>query len=280
MRTRVNALLACGAFLVLLSYAGAVNALTEIRVGGTGMASLLLERLATSYQSVSSNVVVRTVHPPLGSAGSLRALSAGLLDVAVISSPMHPHQRAQPYTGLNSASPWIVTPMVFSGRDLPESFKLTSNQIIDIYAGKVSHWSDGGLIRLITRPIQESDTKILKGVSPEMDQAVSKAMSRIGISVAENDIFNQKMLEKTPGSFGMIALGQIRLTGSSLKPAILNGIEPNSANLQIGRYPISKSLYIVLSNSAGPDAKAFVKFLQNPTTLRRLEKQGFVAINH
>lgn len=280
MWIRANRLLAYGAFLALLSYAGVVHALTEVRVGGTGMATLLLDRLATSYQSVSSSVVIRTIHPPLGSAGSLRALSAGLLDVAVISSPMHGQQRAQPYAGLDFVSPWVITPMVFTGRDLAESTRLTTNQITDIYAGKFSHWADGGLIRLITRPVQESDTAILKGISNEMDQAVSKAMSRIGISVAENDIFNQQMLEKTPGSFGMIALGQIKLTGSSLKPASLNGIEPTAANLQTHAYPISKTLYIVMSGSAGSDAKAFVKFLQNSRTLRMLEKQGFFAISN
>jgi len=133
---------------------------------------------------------------------------------------------------------------------------------------------------LVTRPKEETDTKILKEASKDMAQATEQAMARLGLSVAENDLVNQQMLERTPGSFGMIALGQIKLSGSSLKPASLNGIEPSVANLRAGTYPLSKPLYIVVSRSAGPQVKAFAQYLKAPATLRMLEQNGFIAIEH
>jgi len=265
--------------LVLLGCLGTAQALTEIRVGGTGVGTLVLDRLAESYQVVSPDVAVRPVHPPLGSLGGLRALSAGVLDVAVVS--LSPGQQLVPlHAASDEGTPWVATPMVFTGRDLPAGTKLTLNQVNDIYLGKTTHWPKGGLIRLVTRPKEETDTKILKEASKDMAQATEQAMARLGLSVAENDLVNQQMLERTPGSFGMIALGQIKLSGSSLKPASLNGIEPSVANLRAGTYPLSKPLYIVVSRSAGPQVKAFAQYLKAPATLRMLEQNGFIAIEH
>jgi len=236
--------------LVLLGCLGTAQALTEIRVGGTGVGTLVLDRLAASYRTVSPQVVVRTVYPPLGSLGGLRALSAGVLDIAVIS--LSPGQQLAPLPAASDeVMPWVATPMVFTGRDLPVGSRFTLHQVSDIYAGKTTRWPRGGLIRLVTRPKEETDTRILKESSKDMAQATEQAMVRLGVSIAENDLVNQQMLERTPGSFGTIALGQIRLSGSSLKPALLNGIEPSLANLRAGTYPLSKPLYIVIPRFAG-----------------------------
>lgn len=264
---------------LLAGWGVAAQAVTEIHVGGTGMGTLVLDRLAVSYRSTSPQVVVKTIHPPLGSSGGLRALSAGVLDIAVIS--LSPGQQlAQLHAGSDFVTPWVATPMVFTGRDLPAGSRFTLRQVSDIYAGKATHWPQGGPIRLVTRPREETDTKILKESAKDMEQVVEQAMARLGMSVAENDLINQQMLERTPGSFGMIALGQIRMTGSPLKPAALNGVEPSVANLQSGTYPMSKPLYIVLPRSAGAEARAFVQYLKTSTTLRMLEQHGFAPLEH
>jgi phosphate transport system substrate-binding protein len=264
--------------LVLLGCLGTAQALTEIRVGGTGVGTLVLDRLAASYRTVSPQVVVRTVYPPLGSSGGLRALSAGVLDIAVIS--LSPGQQLAPLPAASDeVMPWVATPMVFTGRDLPVGSRFTLHQVSDIYAGKTTRWPRGGLIRLVTRPKEETDTRILKESSKDMAQATEQAMVRLGVSIAENDLVNQQMLERTPGSFGTIALGQIRLSGSPLKPALLNGIEPSLTNLRAGTYPLSKPLYIVVPRFAGAEARAFVQFLKTAATLRMLEQQGFVPID-
>jgi phosphate transport system substrate-binding protein len=266
------------AVLALLGCLGTTHALTEIRVGGTGVGTLVLDRLAASYRTISPQVVVKTIHPPLGSSGGLRALSAGVLDVAVIS--LSPGQQLAPlHAASDEVTPWVATPMVFTGKDLSGGSKFTLHQVSDIYAGKTTRWPQGGLIRLVTRPKEETDTKILKEASKEMEQATEQAMVRLGMSIAENDLINQQMLERTPGSFGTIALGQIRLSGSSLKPASLNGIEPSLANLRAGAYPLSKPLYIVVPHAAGAEVRAFVQYLKTAATLHMLEQQGFVPMD-
>ena len=249
----------------------------EIRVGGTGVGTLLLERMVEAYRAVKHDARVRTILPPMGSSGSLRALSAGAVDLAVVT--FAPGQQNSPLLDSSAVViPWVVTPMVFTGRDLPKGMKFTLTQVADIYAGRWGQWPDGSPIRLITRTETESDTRLLRAVSPAMNEAVGVALSRLGLPVAENDLLNQQMLERTPGSFGMLALGQITLTKSVLKPAELDGTEPTVDNLRSGMYRLTKPLYIVLPRNPSKEVIAFSDYLQSHGSLRMLERMNFTPI--
>lgn len=248
-----------------------------VKVGGTGVGSVVLAHVLEDFQRSHPQHAIQLVMPPMGSAGSLRALAAGSIQLAVVSFP--PGQQVPGVaTWSSSVLPWITTPLVFTGRDLPPGTDLTTAQVAELYAGRTGRWPDGKRVRLITRTELETDTRLLRAWSTELDQAVQIALKRLGQPVAENDVDNQALLERTPGSFGAIALGQLMLTRSPLRPARFNGVAPTPANLQAGDYGLGKGLYLVVPKESGAAVRDLVKHLQSGQVLAPLRAQGFVPL--
>ena len=248
-----------------------------ISVGGTGTGTLLIQRVVDAYSKSRRGVQVTAVMPPLGSNGGLRAVSAGAIQIAVVTFPtIHAAQSENVAAG--KAIPWARTPFVFTGRDLPSGTKLQMGQVANIYAGRVTEWQDGKQVRLITRTERESDTRILRAISPEMNEAVTLSLKRSGLPFAENDIDNQQLLERTPGSFGAIGLGQVLLTESPLKPASLNGVQPSMKSLQSGAYPLEKPLFLVISSTPSAVTLDLVQYLQSPEAMKIVGRYGFIPM--
>jgi len=271
-RWRLLMLLAVG-----LALGGNVQAQETIRIGGTGFGTLLIQRILDAGPKPRPNVQAMAVTPPLGSNGGLRALAAGTIQISVVSIPS-----SYPDNAINSGNslsfPWTRTPFVFTGRGAASGAALTRGQIADIYAGRVAQWPGGEPIRLVTRTDRESDTRLLRTISPEIDAAVTLAHKRIGMPFAENDLDNQDLLERTPGSFGTIGLGQLLLAGSPLKPATLDGVAPTAANLRASVYRVEKPLYLVVAKTPSAATEEFVQYLRSPAVLRMIERFGFVPM--
>ena len=243
-----------------------------VRVGGTGLGSLLLQKIAD--QEDVGGYRIQVMMPPLGSAGGLRALAANAIDVAIVTIPP-----ANPTATSNDSTyrviPWLKTPFVFTGRDVSDSFKLDFHQIAAIYAGRMTVWPDGKPVRLVTRSERESDTRLLREFSKDLDLALSEAIKRTGMPFAENDLENQQQLERISGSFGAIGLGQLRLTGSQLKALSFDGVTPSADTLDKGNYRLAKPFFLVISKTPPPSLLRFIAHLQSPEVIRKVRKYEF-----
>ena len=256
-----------------------VAAQDTINIGGTGTGTLLIQHLVESYAKLHPNIEIKPIMPPMGSNGGLRALAAGAIQIAVVTFPAtYP---AKPDTSsANIETPWVKTPFVFTGRDVTNETKLSLAQVASYYSGRTNQWPDGKPVRLITRTERESDTRILRAISPDMDAAVVTALKRTGMPFAENDFDNQELLEKAPGSLGTIALGQILLTKSPLKPAILDGVTPSKESLQIGTYHHEKPLYLITSKTPSAATLDFIKYLKSPDVMKLVSKFEFIPMQN
>lgn len=98
-------------FLCLLWIPPAADA-EPVRVGGTGSGSVLMQRLSQVYQQTDPSAKVIVIMPPLSSGGSIRALSAGKIDLAIVGRPLKAEEAAMP--GLGRAFEYVRTPLVFA----------------------------------------------------------------------------------------------------------------------------------------------------------------------
>ena len=273
MKHVLSSLLAVAA----LSLAGDGTAQNVIRVGGTGTGTLLVQNLIPAYLKSHPDVQVNAINPPLGSNGALRALDAGAIQIAIVSIPSSFPPLLQD-AGATMNIPWARTPFIFTGRDVVAGTKMTISQVAGIYSGSVTQWPGGVPIRLVTRTDRETDTRLLRAVSAEMNAALTKASKRLGMPFAENDYDNQTLLEKTAGSFGGIALGQLRLSNSPLNPVTLDGVAPSSQNLLAGQYRIEKPLYLIVAKASSAPTLDFIKYLQSPETMKMLGRFEFISM--
>lgn len=276
-----NAAWARCSFLLLtaisLTFSDCAVAEEIIRVGGTGTGMLLIQRASKSYAKLRPDVQVQAVMPPLGGNGGLRALAAGAVQITIVSIPaMYPAKPDE--MGENKIIPLARTPFVFTGHGITSATKLTLKQVADIYSGSLTQWPDGQPIKLVTRTERESDARILRAISPEMETAMLLSLKRAGMLFAENDFDNQRMLEQTAGSFGMVGLGQLLLTDSPLKPFSLDGVSPSPESLQSGAYRWEKPMYLVIPKTPSAATLEFVQYLQSPGFMKSIRPYGFIPM--
>ena len=243
-----------------------------ITVGGTGSATPLIEQFARAYQSLKPEVSVKVIEPPMGSNGSIRAVLAGAIDLAMSGKPLAEAEKAQ------GGQDWELgrTPFLVVTSKQPQPPGFTFEQLAAIYGGKVTAWADGSPIRLVLRSPTESDTLILRQMSPAMDRAVETALARPGLPVAANDLENVGLLEKTPGSLGTTNLGLLQSRGGQLQALPLNGVAPTLAALTRGTYPHSKSLYLARGPKLSPAAQGFLEFALSAAGQEMLNRAGYL----
>lgn len=260
---------------VLLGGLGACEtwAQDEVRVGGSGAGSVVMQYMVEQYAKRLPTPSARVVMPPLGTAGGLAALDAGLIQVAVLGRAPLPGEAID-----STTTAWARTPFVLVGRDVPAGTNLSSHDVSAILLGKTTHWPNGQVIRLVLRPLLNPDTPNLRAMGIDIDASLTLAQQRVGIPFSTNDVDNQQLLERTAGAFGTMALGHLRMVSHTLKPLSFNGVEPSVSNLLKGRYVHQKAFYLTVSTKPSTATLRFVAYLQSPQAWAILSPLGFAPL--
>lgn len=243
-----------------------------LKIGGTGAALKSIAQVAAAYQKKHPGVRV-VIPPSLGSTGGIKAVLAGILNVGLSSRPLTEAEASQGAVAVEyGRSPLLlVTSYQSSG------VNLTLKQLASLYTGEITSFPDGTPIRLIMRPEVEIDLHLIRGLSPEMDQAVQKAQSREGMIMAVNDQDNGDILERIRGAIGWMTLVQLMSEGRLLIPLPLDHIVPNHENFASGKYPLFKSFSVVTGTAPTPMVKSFLEFLTSAQGRKILLKNGYVV---
>ncbi len=255
--------------LLLLCWATAGLHAQEIKVGGTGGALGTMKLMAQSFTRQYPQMKV-TVLPSLGSGGGIRALLSGAVDLALSSRALTPSEVKAGALGLEYAR----TPFVFATALNNPAVGLTTRELVDIYSGKTSHWPDGSRIRIILRPVGDSDSAMIKDLSPEMRAAKEQSEQRAGMAFAVTDQDAVDALERVPGALGPSTLAQIIAEGRELKSLRFNGVEPTAAALANGSYPLYKSLLLVTGPHPSEQVRQFVAFVRSAQGRQILQQNG------
>lgn len=231
----------------------------SIRVNGSGSALYVMKPLIKAYAQAHPGVRVE-MEKPLGSSGAIKALLAGMLDIAVSSKVLQPDEMSQ---GCISIEYGKMPLAVVAGKNVLRK-NVTTKELEDIYSGKVLKWANSEPVRLILRPDADIDTKILEGLSPGMGKAVRVAHVRRGMIVAVTDPESDEMVARIPGSLGAAALSAIMVEKASFRVLALNGIMPSVGNLANGTYPLAKDIRFVTTRNSSPALRRFINFIYSP----------------
>jgi phosphate transport system substrate-binding protein len=239
-------------------------------LGGVGSLTPAIRQLAEAFHRQNPDIAVSVVEPPLGSFGSMRALAAGRIDIAVLGRPTRPEEGA-------AAFPWLETPLVLAtnGGRFDE---LGRREIADVYAGRRVAWPDGRPLRLVLRGAHESELTTLRTMSPEIDAAVGIALRRVGLPIAENDLDALDLLTRMPGSFGTTSLGLISASGRPLTVLPIDGVRPSLAAMADGTYPWRRTYFLVTGAQPSPATRAFRAYLTSPAAAAILRRVDYAPV--
>jgi phosphate transport system substrate-binding protein len=260
---------------VLLCSSGsrsAADAGEVIRIGGTGGALGGMKEVATAFRKKHPEITITFV-PSLGSSGGIKAVLANALDLALSSRSLSEDERKK---GAVDAE-YATTPFIFVSSRKGGGADLTLENLAAIYRGDMKTWPDGTPIRLILRPVNDTDNIYLRNMSPAMDPAVTAALSRAGMVTAITDQENADMIGGVRGGFGASTLAQVIAEHRPLKVLRLNGVTPSLAALRDGSYPYSKCFSVISSGQAGQGVRTFLDFLKSPEGRAVLVRTGHVA---
>jgi phosphate transport system substrate-binding protein len=241
----------------------------EIKIGGTGAALATMQLLADAYARSHPGTQI-TVLRSLGSNGGIKAVLAGNIQIAVTARAL---TEAETQQGAGQIE-YGRTPFVFATAASNKVTGVTTRELADIYAGRTEQWPDGTKIRLVLRPVGDSDSEMIKAISPEVREAKTAAEQRKGMAFAVSDQDSADALEKIPGAFGASTLAQLLTEKRALKALRFDDVEPNAKNIDNGSYPLYKRLYLATSAKTPLAAHQFVAFVQSAPGRAILRRTG------
>jgi phosphate transport system substrate-binding protein len=255
--------------LSLPALSGSCLAADPIRINGSGSALDMMKPLVKAYLKANPGVSI-AMEKPLGSSGALKALLAGALDIVVSSKRLKPEDAAK---GAQLREYGRTPFAIVTEKSVPKQ-NITTAELEQIYAGKVSKWPNGESIRLVLRPKEDVDSYLLIGLSAGMKEALTLAQSRPGMVVAVTDPEAYETVVKTPGGIGATGLTSIITEKLPLNVLSLNGVKPTTRNLVNGSYPLSKEIGFVTTPRTTPAALKFLEFVYSPKGRSIAERSG------
>ncbi len=261
-------------FMIAVTFPYTAYAGEVLKIGGVGSALGTMKLLGNAFEKKNPGVEV-DVLPSLGSSGAVKALSKDAIDIGLIGRPMKDEEKI---LGL-SVTEYAKTPFIFVTKKEINISNITHDEIVKIFNGEALKWPDGERIRLVLRPAGDSDTLIVKKISPEISAAMDIALSRQGMIMALTDQENADMTEKTAGSFGSSTLTQIISEKRHLNILNYNGVVPSVKTLSNGKYPLFKPIFIITKPEPSKLVRKFLDFIRSSEGKRILEESGNLVVD-
>lgn len=258
--------------VLFLMTPGFCLAAETITINGSGSALDMMKPLIAAFQKTDKNVHI-IMEKPLGSSGGIKALLAGALDIAMSSRPLKPEELAM---GVQLQQ-YGKTPLVIITGTKVRTKNVTIRELEDIYSGKTTTWQDGENIRVILRPQEDIDSKILGAFSPGMAAAMNAARSRPGMIIAVTDPEACTAVIKTPGGVGATGMTSIIVEKLPVVSVSLNGVAASPQALASGAYPLAKEISIVTTRKTSHAAQKLISFMNSPQGRAIAAKNGVLV---
>jgi phosphate transport system substrate-binding protein len=246
----------CCLLALFLLFPAICLALDTVTVNGSGSCLDMMKPMIAAFQKNNKNIRV-VMEKPLGSSGALKAMLAGSLDITLSSRPLKPEEVAK---GAQNQI-YGYTPLVIIAEKNVKKSDITTKELEEIYTGTRTTWPNGETIRLVMRPSEDIDSKILSALSPGMTVAMTAARSRSGMVVAVTDPEAYSTVAKFPGGLGATGMTSIITEKLPVTSLTLNGVKASPKTLASGAYLLSKEISIVTTAKTPPAAKKLVNFI-------------------
>jgi phosphate transport system substrate-binding protein len=246
--------------------------------GSTTMVALIKE-LRNAYAQVNPNIPTTFGVPDGKPGGTDKGIQNLINNSTVIAASSRPLKPNEAQAGLQLVPIAKDAVAVVVGSNNPFKGNLTLAQLRDIYAGKITNWSQvGGAnspIKVINRATTSGTRSLFQDVvmlgepfAPDsanfitwpQDEttAILRTIGNNGISYATvSQVSQQEIVRSVP----------------------IDGKSPLDPNVvKSGEYPISRSLFLAVRKQTSPAVKQFVELALAPQGQQVVQRLGFVPI--
>ncbi|BAZ07070.1 phosphate ABC transporter substrate-binding protein [Calothrix sp. NIES-3974] len=234
---------------------------TNIRIDGSTSMVTINENIKAGFSSQYPGVNVNTA--ARGTDAGIQALLSGQIDIAAISRPLTPTEKAQ---GLVETPIAIDAIAIVVGRNNPFNGNLTRQQVSDIFQGKINTWSavngSGGTIKVINRPSISGTYKTFQ------ELVLNGGNFGTGANITSLPTDGSTILFQALGNDGIGYATYAQARGQSTVRVIpIDGLNPDSP-----AYPYTRQLYYAYKNPARTEVQQFMNYVTSPAGQQALAR--------
>jgi phosphate transport system substrate-binding protein len=260
-------------FVLFLGMSVQAAEIQKLTITGASTLAPLVAEIGKRFERLNPNTRI-----DVQSGGSSRGLAdarSGIANIGMVSRALKPEEAdvqgaIVAYDG--------VSVILHASNPVRE---MTSEQIKAVFTGQVTNWKDiGGKDQKITVVNKAEGRSTLEVFSGYFGLKNSEIKSQVVIGDNQQGI---KTVAGNSGAIGYVSIGAAEYEVTSKTPIKLlglNGILANSANVQAGRFPLSRPLNLVTKSKADGLEKRFIEFARSAAVDDLVKAQFFVPIAH
>ncbi len=278
LRTLIVPVLLAYLFLLFSSNATAasLDSFAELQgnisiAGGTAHTPIMNEAKARIEQ-FNRNILILVRGG--GSTYGIQQAGKGLVDIGNAGRSLKPAEKEK--YNLESI-PLAVDALVIVVHPSNPVSKLGSDTLRSIFLGKIKNWQEvGGIDKSITVYSRDpgSGTKAVFIKKFLKEEPVESAQ------ILSNHYQMKVAITMDKAAIGYMSTGIVEKT--KVKPLGLDGVEPTLENIQTGRYPLSRTLYMNINADKAKVTKLtkrFIQYMIGPDMKPVIKKAGFISRN-
>ena len=252
-----------------LSGCSGANSSETLTVAGSTTVLPIAEMAAEGFEEeTGTNVLVSG----LGSSAGIEAVINGTADIATSSRSLTADESEHELVETVIAHDGIA---VIVSPDNPVT-GLTTDQLRDIYAGKITNWSEVGgedlEIQVVNRDEASGTREAFRSIVMG-DTAFDRSAAVLPGTGQVRDV-----VSRTPGAIGYISIGFVEsdYASTTVKALSIDGVEATEDNVESGEYPISRDLYFFTNGDPQGAAYDYISYVLSDEMSQTIRDAGYI----
>lgn len=261
--------------VVLVFLASSTVFAEQLLIPGTGANEIILGELAAAFNAENPGHEV-IIPPSVGSGGAIRLVGTDKNIIGRVARPIKDNEVKYGLESLVFAKDMVV----FAVGAKVGIHELSSQQLADVFSGKVENWQDVGgndtLVRLLIR--EPEDSSLLK-IKEKL-----AIFREITFSDRAKMLFHDYEMVNALNKFTTVIGWLTKASMAGVDPSVtlikVNGIAPTQENVYDGKYPLTLEYGLVYKKgNLNGLARKFVDFIFSSKGSRVLVEKGLVPVN-
>jgi len=250
----------------------------KITVKGSDTMVILAQKWAEVYMKTNAEVVIQVTGG--GSGTGISALINGSTDICNSSRPLKRSEMdklKERYNTMGIEIPCAKDGITIFLHESNPVKELSLKQLSDIYSGRVTNWKQVGgpdaNIKLYGRENSSGTYVFFKDEVVKTDYA-SNCQTLPGTAAVVNAVKNDKNGIGYGGAAYAVGVKHCKVKKDDSSPAV----EPTAENIKAGTYPISRYLYMYMTNRPTGEIKTYVDWILSPAGQSLVTELGYFPV--
>ncbi|HPJ30981.1 MAG TPA: phosphate ABC transporter substrate-binding protein [Methanothrix sp.] len=243
----------------------------------TGSTTVLpaVERCAEVFNQVQDEIGVQVSSG--GSGRGIQDVASGLADIGMASREVKESEISQFGDRFTEHLIGYDAIAVVVSREIYDAGvrDLSSEEVSEIYSGKIKSWRDLGGPEVMILPVARVPGSGTGDTFNEMIMGSTRAETEgVEVNAMENAEI-KTLIVQSDKAIGYLGIGYAR-TGN-LGAVALDGVSPTEENIKNQTYKLSRPLYLYTWDGTSEEEAEFINFVIGPEGQRIMEEEGFFS---